>query len=222
MKNLSPSKGFSRGLIGKVEEILGHGIEKSVVFQNTLTADIDKFVKTIGPELRDAWVKMLEARFQDFIGVFSIPVNYYEPEAIAKAIAAAGFDWKLVGLESAKIPLIGTGQVTQEVHEVHFGRVMYNRDLPEALKKRGQELGFKGGFKFADPLTVLRLACANPDRQRKHPLVILFTDKDGRLWYLYLREHDGQRYLDVRQNYPDYYWREFVRFLAVCELPLAA
>lgn len=222
MENLSPSKGFSRGLIGKVEEILGYGIEKSVVFQNTLTADIDKFVKTIGPELRDAWVKMLEARFQDFIGVFSIPVNYYEPEAIAKAIAAAGFDWKFVGLESAKIPLIGTGQVTQEVHEVHFGRVMYNRDLPEALKKRGQELGFKGGFKFADPLTALRLACANPDRQRKHPLAILFTDNDGQLWYLCLNVLGSGRRLRVHQDNPAAHWYEDVRFLAVCELPLAA
>lgn len=57
MNNLSPSKGLSRGLIGKVEEMLGHGILKSTVFQNFLTADIDRFVKTIGPEFRDACVK---------------------------------------------------------------------------------------------------------------------------------------------------------------------
>lgn len=188
MKKLSPSKGFSRGLIGKVEEMLGHGIEKSVVFQNLLTAEIDRFVKTACPELRDAWVKQLEMRFQDFLGIFSVPVNYDEPEAIAKAIEAAKFDWKYVGLEPAEIPLVGTGQVVQEVHEVHFGRVMYNRDLPEALKKSGRELGFKGGYKFADPLTALRLACANPVLQRKHPLAILFTDDGGQLWFLCLFE----------------------------------
>lgn len=87
-------------------------------------------------------------RFQDFIGIFSILVNYDEPEAIAKAIEAAKFDWKYVVLAPAEIPLVGAGQVEREVREAHFGRVMYNRDLPNALKERGEELGYKGGFKF--------------------------------------------------------------------------
>jgi len=222
MKNLSPSKGFSRGQIGKVEEMLGHGITKSTVFQNTPTAEIDRFVKTVGPDLRDVWVELLEKRFQGFTGIFQVPVNYDEPEAIASAIETAKFDWKYVGLSPEEIPLIGTGQVMSEVREVHFGRVMYNRDLPNALKQRGEELGYKGGFKFADPLTALRFACAKPDQQRKHPLVILFTDKNGRLWYLYLYEDDGERRLSVGQDYPDGDWDGLVRFLAVCELPSAA
>jgi len=222
MKNLSPSKGLSRGQIGKLEEMLGHGILKSTVFQNIPTAEVDRFIKTVGPDLRNIWVKLLEKRFQDFMGAFRIPINYDESEVIAKAIKANKFDRKYVGLEPAEIPLVGTGQVIREVREVHFGRVMYNRDLPNALKQRGQELGFKGGFKFADPLTALRLACAYPDKQRQYPLAILFTDKAGQLWCLYLSENSGKRDLHVRRGRPDAYWRDGVRFLVVCELPSVA
>lgn len=222
MKNLSPFKGFSRGQIVKVQEMIGHGMNKSAVFQSTSTAEIDRFFKTVVPGLRDVWMDLMVKRFQDFTGIFSFPVDYNEPEAIAKAIEVGKFDWKYVGLEPAEIPLIGTGQVIREVREVHFDRVMYNRDLPNALKQRGQELGFKAGFKFADPLTALRLACVNPDRQRKYPLAILFTDKNGRLWYLCLRGIVGGRHLHVYRDGPGRNWRGGVRFLAVCELPSAA
>ena len=223
MKNLSPSKkGISSGLVGKLKDMLEHGINKSTVFENTLTSEVDRFVKTVGLDLRDAWVKLLEKRFQDFTGIFCVPVNYDELEAIAKAIEENKFGWKYVGLDPAKIPLIGTDQVVREVHEVHFGRVMYNRDLPNALKQRGEELGYKGGFKFADLLTALRFACANPDRQKKYPLAILFTDKNGQLWCLYLDEDSDGRNLNVNQSALAYYWLENVRFLVVCELPSVA
>ncbi|MDP2709433.1 MAG: hypothetical protein Q8O93_05355 [bacterium] len=222
MKNLSPSKGFSRGQIVKLQEMIGHGMNKSTMFQSTPTSEIDRFFKTAVPGLRDVWMDLMVERFQDFTGIFSFPVDYDEPEAISKEIEVGKFDWKYIGLEPAEIPLIGTGQVIQEVREVHFGRVMYNRDLPEALKQRGQELGFKGGFKFADPLTALRLACANPDRQRKYPLAILFTDKNGQLWFLFLYELGDERVLRVFQSHPGSAWDEHVRFLAVCELPSAA
>jgi len=222
MKNLSPSKGFSRGQIGKVEEMLGHGILKSTAFQNTLTEEVDRFIKAAGPNWRDACVELLEKRFQNFIGIFSFPVDYDAPQAIAQAIEEGKFDWKYVGLEPAEIPLIGTGQVVREVREVHFGRVMYNRDLPNALKQRGQELGFKGGFKFADPLTALRLAYANPDWQRKYPLAILFTDKNGRLWCVILDGDVDNRNLFVDRLSPGAHWHDDVRFLAVCELPSVA
>ena len=223
MKNLSPSKkGISSGQVGKLKDMVEHGVNKSTVFQNTLTAEVDRFVKTVGPDLRDAWVELLEKRFQDFTGIFAVPVDYDEPEAIAKAIEAASFDWKHIGLAPEEMPLLGSGKIVQEVREAHFGRVMYNRDLPNALKQRGEELGHKGGFKFADPLTALRLACANPDRQRKHPLVILFTDKNGQLWYLYLHENSDERDLGVNRSDHDDGWNGSVRFLVVCELPSAA
>lgn len=215
------TNGLSQGQIGVLQDQLGHGLRKTTVFQKTPTAEVDRFVKEIGLSFRGVSVEWLEKRFQDFIGMFPVPVNYGEPEAIAKAIEEAGFDSKFIGIPLADIPLIGSGQFTHEVREVHFGRVMYNRDLPQALKDRGQQLGFKAGFKLADPLTALRFACANKDRQRKHPLAILFTDNTGQLCYLCLDESAGKRYLDIDRDGPDDFWRNRVRFLAVCELPLA-
>ena len=226
MKNLSPSKkGISSGQVGKLKDMLEHGINKSTVFQNTLTAEVDRFVKKVGPDLRDAWVELLKRRFQDFIDIFRIPVDYDEydeSEAIARAIEAAEFDEKYVRLASVQIPLVGTGRVVREVHEVHFGRVMYNRDLPNALKERGEELGFKNGFKFADPLTALRFAGTNPNQQRKYPLAILFTDHACQLWSLCLHGHSGGRHLNICRSGPDDNWHGLVRFLAVCELPSVA
>lgn len=223
MKDMSPSnKGLSRGLIGKLAEMLEHGLLKSTVFQNTPTAEVDRFVKEVGPNWRDASVELLENQFQDFIGIFRVPVDYGEPESIAGAIEAAKFDNKCIGLELADIPLSGSGQVVHEVREVHFGRIMYNRDLPAALKEQGEKLGFKTGFKFADPLTALRFVCANPDRQRQYPLAILFHDKCGRLCCLYFSEDAGGRYLGAYRDGPDFDWLDDVRFLVVCELPLAA
>lgn len=220
MKNMLPSKGLSRGQIGKLLEMQEHGMLKLTAFLNTPTEEVDRFVKAAGPRWRDACAELLKRQFQDFAGIFSIPVNYDEPNAIAVAIEEAKFDSKYIGLALAEIPLVGSGQVVREVREVHFGCVMYNRDLLVAIKARGQELGFKDGFGLADPLTVLRLACANPDRQRKYPLAILFTDSNGRLCYLYLGGGVGRRSLSVDRNVPDSSWDAGVRFLAVCELPL--
>ena len=222
MENMSPSKGLSRGLIGKLQEMFGHGIDKSTVFQNTPKEKVDQFVKEVGPRWMDLGVELLERQFQDYTGVFRVPVNYDEPNAIAKAIEEAGLDSKSLGIPLADIPLVGSGQAVREVREAHFGRVMYNRDLPNALKDRGESLGFRGGFGFNDPLTALRFACANRDRQRKYPLAILFTDSKGQLCYLYLRESAGERGLYVYRDYPGSRWNARVRFLVVCELPLGA
>lgn len=221
MDNMSPSTGLSRGLIGKLQEMLGHRLDKSTVFQNTPTEEIHRFVTTVGPDWRDASAELLEKRFQDFTGIFRVSVNYDEPNAIAKAIEEAGFDSKYLGIPLEDIPLVGSGQVVREVREVPFGRVMYNRDLPNALRERRQSLGFKGGFGFSDPLTALR-ACANRDRQRKYPLAILFTDSKGQLCYLYLGGVAGRRDLGVARSDPGDRWVAGVRFLAVCELPLGA
>lgn len=218
MKNMSPSMGLSRGLIGKLQEMLGHGLDRSTVFQSTPTEKVDQFVKAFGLTWRDASTEFLEKRFQDFTGIFRVPVNY-EPRAIAKAIEEAGFDSKYFGIPLADIPLVGSGQVIHEVREVHFDHAMYNRDLAQVLKVRGGNLGFKGGFRFADPLTGLRFACANRDRQRKYPLAILFTDSQGRLGDLYFNENSGEHRLVIDRLNPDDYWLAAVRFLAVCELP---
>lgn len=224
-KTISPSKfkkDITSGQIGKLEEMVGHGIRKSGVFQNVLTADIDRFIKNVGPDLRDAYVKMMERRFRNFVDYFDISVNYDEPEAIAKAIEAAKFDWKHVGLSPAKIPLIGSGQTIREVREVHLGKTTHNYDLPNVFKEWGEELGFRDGFKFADPLTALCFARNLPDRQRKYPLVTPFVDNKGQAWYLYLYGDDGKRYLRVCRDSPNNFWGADIRFLVICKLPMVA
>lgn len=217
--SVETAKGLSRGQISVLQDMLGHGLQKSAVFQDTSTEEVDRFIKTAGPEVRDFWVELLEKRFQNFTGCFRIPVNY-ELNAIAQAIEAGKFDDKFVSVPLNEIPLVGTGQTIQLVREVHFNREMYNRDLPDALKDSGQQLGFKAGFKFADPLTALRFAGINPDRQKKYPLGILFTSTEGQLCSLYLYGYASKRRLYVNQSDPVDLWRESVRFLAVCEVPL--
>ena len=117
----------------------------------------------------------------------------------------------------SNIPLVGVGQVNQEVHEVHFGERMYNRDLPDPLRIRGKEQGFKLGFKFTDVLTALTFALKNKDKQREYPLAILFYDTSGQLCSLYLDGGSYGRDLSVDEDYPGSLWDENVRFLVVAE-----
>lgn len=225
-QTLSPSQaatGLTRGQAEKLLDMAVHGMIKSYVFQGVPTSQVDEFVKVVGPDARDVYVELMERRFQAFTGRFCIPVNYDEPDAIAKAIDDNAFGDKYVYVEPANIPLGGTGETVEQVHEVHFGKIMYNRDLPAALKARGVELGFPLGFKFANPLTALRYAKKFPEKQLEQPRGILFYDKSGRLCCLYLDEDGGGRVLDVGRGSPGGIWRGSVRFLVVPEVqPLAA
>ena len=226
-KTLSPSSdtatGITRGQATKLVEMTEHGLLKSPVFKGVPTEKVDEFVKGVGPKLREAFVAMVEARFEAFTGRHIIPVDYDSADAINAAITENDFGSKYVSVDTSKIPLGGTGQVDEEVHEVHFGKRMYNRDLPEALKQRGVESGFKLGFKFANFLTALKFALKHPGKQLEYPLVILFYDVNGQLCYLYLYEDDGERDLSVNPDNPGDYWRDYVRFLAVpVSEPLAA
>lgn len=140
-----------------------------------------------------------------------IPIDYDKPEAIAKVIEAAKFGWKYVKLSPTEIPFVGA-VAGCEVREVHFNRVMYNRDLQNALKQRGEELGFKG-FKFVDPLVALSFVCISKE-QRQHQLVALFTDND-QLWCLCLLGGAGGCWLRVYEYNPEDNWDKAVCFLAV-------
>ncbi len=208
---------MSRGLIGRFQDLLGHGLLKSALFGSVPPKRTQDFIAEVGPDLRDAWVRMAEARLEDFLGVHRISVDYDQPDAIAKAVEANGFVGKNVfmGIPVEKIPIVGRGQMEHPVREIHFGKVMWNRNLPGALKARGVELGFKQGFKFADPLTSLWYALKLPERQRKYPLGILFYDTDGELCFLFLDVDDDGRSLYVNRINPDDSWLDDMRFLAV-------
>jgi hypothetical protein len=191
-----------------------HGLLKSAVFAGVPTIQVDEFVKSVGPDIRDALVELAERRFQAFIGCYRIPVNYSAPNAIQAAIDANKFGYKYVYTDAGNIPLGGIGEAVEQVREVHFGKIMYNRDLPEALKQRGIADGFKQGYVFVNPLTALLWALKNPDVQKDHPLGILFYVGE-QLCCLYLDAVDGGRELDVDRDDPGHDWHDRVRFLVV-------
>jgi hypothetical protein len=106
-----------------------------------------------------------------------VKVDYDKPDAV-KAIRNAAFDSVKLAIQPQDIPLGGTGSVTHEVFEIDFGRLVFDKDLPAELDKRG--------LAFADPLTAILYAARFPNRQRMHPINILFTDRQGQPCYLLL------------------------------------
>src|SRR3989344_2772901 len=203
---LSPSKGFTHGLAGKLLEMLVHGFLKSRVFRRAETQELDAFVKSQGMALRQKILLALEQQFELFSHRLIISVSYV-PGAIAQAIEANHFDSKYLDLSPDQIPLIGSGSVEHEVHEVHFDRVMFNRDLllPDALGS---------GMQFADPLTALHYALKLPNRQRYYPLFVLF-EVGGQLWCLCLHGAASERWLRVDRLGLNGNWLPGCRFLAV-------
>lgn len=117
---------------------------------------------------------------------------------IDKIIERAKSGWQCLLLE--KIPFIGA------IEEMWFGCVVFNRDLPSALKQFG--------FKFAEPLPAIRF-CSASIEQRQYPFGLLFFDNDKQLWCLHLRGGAGQCCLRVYQHDPDDDWDETVHFLVV-------
>lgn len=192
----------------------GHGLVKSSVFQTATTDELDKFVKAAGPDLRELFVDMVQRRFEAHTGCYHIPVDYALANAIAAAIEANAFGYKYLGGNVADIPLIGAGQTVEQVRRIGFGKVMYNRDLPEAIKRKGIEAGFKHGYIFANPLTALLFALRNPDAQKEHPLGILFYI-GKQLCFLCLDWSDDERILDVRKSGLGSHWSKSVEFLVV-------
>ncbi|MDD5156180.1 MAG: hypothetical protein PHF11_06860 [Candidatus Omnitrophica bacterium] len=205
---------MTRGQATKLTEMADHRLLKSPVFQGVPTAQVDEFVKAVGPELAEQFADLVARRFEAHTGRYHTPVNYALANAIAAAIEANSFGYKYLGVNVADIPLIGTGESVEQVREVHFGKTMYNRDLPEALKQKGIEAGFKNGYMFANPLTALLFALKNPDIQKGHPLGILFYIGE-QLCYLCLSFDGGRRGLDVDRLDPGSDWDGDVRFLVV-------
>lgn len=107
-----------------------------------------------------------------------VKVEYDKPDAVARAITNAAFDSAKLAIRPQDIPLGGTGSDTHEVFEIDFGRLVFDKDLPAELDKRG--------LTFADPLTAILYATRFPNRQRMHPINILFTDRQGQPCYLLL------------------------------------
>ncbi len=134
-----------------------------------------------------------------------VKVDYDKPDAVARAIRNAAFDSVKLAIPTQDIPLGGTGRVTQEVFEIDFGRLVFDKDLPAELGKRG--------LAFADPLTAILYAAKFPNRQLMHPINILFTDRQGQPCYLLLGGGPDRLFGTMRAN-PGH-WGPGARFLVI-------
>jgi hypothetical protein len=139
-----------------------------------------------------------------------VKVDYDKPDAVARAITKAAFDSAKLAIHPKDIPLEGTGRVTKEVFEIDFGRLVFDKDLPSELGKRG--------LAFADPLTAILYAARFPNRQRMHPINILFTDRQGQPCYLLLGGGPDRRFGTLPAN-PGH-WGPGARFLVIRQGPL--
>ena len=215
---MSPSNknGLSRCQIGEIEKMFGRGLRASTVFKNIPTAEINRFIKEAGPGLRDDLVKQTEEKLRHFRGIFRIAVDYREHHAIPKAILAAGLHPKRIEVPIEHIPLVGSGEIEHEVHEVPFGRAMAHRDLPKAVDDLAQTLGQgESRFELIDPLTALRFAYLHPDRQRKYRLALIFISDSGLDCSLILGStKSGIPTLHIRPIDGESCFTENVRFLA--------
>ncbi len=204
MKEMTPSQ------IVKITDVLDAALRKRCWIYRR-----DDIQAVLGsPEMMKlliaGFITRLEQLVQDLIIAYRILVNYDQPKAIVKAVQGAGLAWS----QSCEvIPLVGVGQIMREVYEVRFGRLIHNCDLPNALKQRGRELGFKDGFKFADPLTTLHFV--RDYLQRNQSLTVLFIDIMGRPCYLFVNVYEGRQMLGIYISKPDDYWNAGMRFLAV-------
>lgn len=86
----------------------------------------------------------------------------------------------------------------------HSGKVTTNQEFLDHCKEVG---GRPASFNEA-----LQYALDNPDEQKKYPLVTYDLEQ---LCDRCLDFGGDRRRLHVSENYPDNYWRDFVRFLVV-------
>ena len=135
-----------------------------------------------------------------------IKVHYDKPDAVASAIREAAFDWVETEVLPQDIPSGGRGRATYEVFEIDFDRLVFAENLPDELGKRG--------FDFADPLTAILYATTFPNRQRMHPLNILFTDKQGKPCYLLLGGGPDRRLRTMRAEDRGH-WGRGARFIVI-------
>jgi hypothetical protein len=146
---------------------------------------------------------------QEDLGTCTVISVDYGEDTIRKAINAGGVENEYLYVRSVRdIPLGGTGRARHEVFELHLGEIDDNSDLLDELDERNLAL--------VDPLTALRYAAKLPDRQRKHPLSILFK-KSKKKEYCYLtlfEEENGERSLHVGES-ADRSWSADHHFLVV-------
>ena len=139
------------------------------------------------------------------LGPLKLTVDYDLPLDVA--IAAGHYDWTNDNITSENFPSVKTGKDEGLMPVlVHFGRDMSTKAVKTDLAKRK--------LRQANPRELLAYGAANPEDQRKFPIVALgqSTEIGGGAGVAFLGEVDSRRYLYL--GHLDGVWRGFCRFLA--------
>ncbi len=137
--------------------------------------------------------------------VVRIFVDYTRP--LADLIKAPGFDWVNSDITEKHFPITNRPNGDVEMKIFHFNRDMGSDEAIREMEKRG--------YRPAELPEALAYAKANPDEQRKYPILILgsvWRHWDGRRDFPYLWDGGSGRRLSL--DWFDDEWRSGCRFLA--------
>ncbi len=131
-----------------------------------------------------------------------------EGPALVELIKDCRFDYVNLDITEKNFPITNRPSGEVEMKVFHFNQVIGS---DEAIREMEKE-----GYRPAELPEALAYAKANPDEQRKHPIVILgsvWRDFDGDRVVPCLDEWDGDR--ELRLPWYDRRWHGDCRFLAV-------
>ncbi len=162
--------------------------------------------------MKDLFFPLLDGEFEHFETV----VDYDRQNAIEEAIRVAGLKLGITDFPVWKIPLLGSGLVTQNVYPVCFHGMVYSGPLPEVLDELGIMVGLKN-LRLADPLTTLIFIAQMKDKfTGKHFITHFHTPR--KFWGVKIEKPSNYTVLDVWESDPDAKWKEGAHFPSVCDL----
>lgn len=136
---------------------------------------------------------------------FTLEVDY--DKSLEEMIAAGRYDWKNSDITADRFPVKGKGKKKAEVELVHFNRDISSEDAIAEMDKLG--------LRPATIEELLAFGAANPDIQRKFPIVALgsVAEVSGSRFVAYLRRVWSERSLSL--GWFAFDWNPDCRFLAV-------
>lgn len=171
--SLSPSEskekklGFTRELLGKLQDMLGHAILKCDSFLQITTEQLDQFVKVMGPGIKEEWLNILMNRLEFFNKSRVVEVDY---GGLSEKSQKSVFSEKLKSLRKFTSVLdveeidvdCKVGIIKYRVFEICFENGIFFDDLDVAIRRRGRELGFKFLCPVDPPTFVAHVSTFSP------------------------------------------------------------
>lgn len=167
---LSPSKsrnkGFTRELLGKVQDMLGHAVLRCDVFFQVTTEQLDQFVKIMGPGIIREWLRILKDRLVFFNRSRIVEVDYggfpQKTHEVAFSESVKALRKFTSAIDMDNIEISGrVGSVSCRVFELCFDHDVQFSDLEYAIKSKSEELGFTYPLLQVDPPTFVKLVSAS-------------------------------------------------------------